>query len=40
MKNSADQGGYYPQRPRWITPAKAELNNCFIIDSKYFPVLN
>ena len=36
MKNSADQGGCYPQRP------KAEVDNslrCFIIHSKYFPVL-
>ena len=35
MKNSADQGGCYPPRP-----TKAEFNNCFIIHSKYFPVLN
>ena len=32
MKNSADHGGCYPQRPRWITqnssyPTKAEFNN-------------
>ena len=51
MKNSADQGGRYPQRPKaevdntlrdlqnFSYPAKAELNNCFIIHSKYFPVL-
>ena len=31
MKNSADQGGCYPP--------KAEFNNCFIVHSKYFPVL-
>ena len=51
MKNSADQGGGYPQRPkaevdntlRYLQnssyPTKAEFNNCFIIHSKYFPVL-
>ena len=51
MKNSADQGGCYPQRPRAEVdntlrdlqnssyPTKAEFNNCFIIHSKYFPVL-
>ena len=33
MKNSADQGGCYSPRP------KAEFNNCFIIHSKYFPVI-
>ena len=48
MKNSADQGGCYPQRPKaevdntlWDLqnssyPTKAEFNNCFIIHSKYF----
>ena len=48
MKNSADQGGYYPQRPKAEVdntlrdlqnssyPTKAEFNNCFIIHSKYF----
>ena len=51
MKNSADQGGCYPQRPKTEVdntlrdlqsssfPTKAEFNNCFIIHSKYFPVL-
>ena len=51
MKNSADQGGCYPQRPKTEVDdtlrdlqkssysAKAEFNNCFIIHSKYFPVL-
>ena len=51
MKNSADQGGRYPQRPKAEVdntlrdlqnssyPTKAEFNNCFIIHSKYFPVL-
>ena len=48
MKDSADQGGCYPQRPKAEvdnTPQdlqsssyhmKAEFNNCFIIHSKYF----
>ena len=48
MKNSADQGGCYPPRPNNTLrdlqnssyPTKAEFNNCFIIHSKYFPVLN
>ena len=47
MKNSADQGGCYPQRPKIKVdnilqdvqnssyPTKAEFNNCFIIHSKY-----
>ena len=51
MKNSADQGGCYPQRPKAEVdntlrdlqnssyPTKAEFNNCFIIHSKYFPFL-
>ena len=51
MKNSADQGGWYPPRPKaevyntlrdlpnYSYPTKAEFNNCFIIHSKYFPVL-
>ena len=51
MKNSADQGGCYSQRPKAEVdstlrdlqnssyPSKAEFNNCFIIHSKYFPVL-
>ena len=51
MKNSADQGGCYPQRPKagmdntlWDLqnssyPTKAEFNNCFIIHSKYFLLL-
>ena len=46
MKNSADQGGCYPQRPKAKVdntlrdlqnssyPTKAEFNNCFIIHSK------
>ena len=40
MKNSADQGGCYPQRLKsssYLT--NAEFNNCFISHSKYFPVL-
>ena len=51
MKNSADQGGCYPQRPKAEVdtlrdlqnssyPTKAEFNNCFIIYSKYFPFFN
>ena len=52
MKNSADQGGGYPQRPKTEVnnilrdlqnssyPTKAEFNNCFIIHSKYFLLLN
>ena len=48
MKNSAEQGGCYPQRPKAEVdntirdlqnssyPTKAEFNNCFIIHSKYF----
>ena len=51
MKNSAEQGGCYPQRLKAEVdntlrdlqsspyPTKAEFNNCFIIHSKYFPVL-
>ena len=51
MKNSGDLGGCYPQRPKAEVdntlrdlqnssyPMKGELNNCFIIHSKYFPVL-
>ena len=51
MKNYADQGECYPQRPEAEVdntlrdlqnsscPTKAEFNNCFIIHSKYFPVL-
>ena len=51
MKNSADQGGCYPQRPKAEVantlrdlqnstyPMKAKFNNCFVIHSKYFPVL-
>ena len=51
MKNSAEQGGCYPQRPKAEVdntlrdlqnssyPTKAEFHNCFIIHSKYFPVL-
>ena len=48
MKNSADQGGCYPQRSKAEVdntlrdlqnssyPTKVEFNNCFIIHSKYF----
>ena len=51
MKNSADQGGAYPPRPKAEVdntlqalqnssyPTNAEFNNCFIIHLKYFPVL-
>ena len=51
MKNSADQGGCYLQRPKAGVdktlrdlqnssyPTKAEFNNCFIINSKYFLLL-
>ena len=51
MKNSADQGGCYPERPNAEVDntlrdlqnssyaAKAEYNNCFIIHSKYLLVL-
>ena len=51
MKNSADQGGSYPERPKAEVdntirdlqnssyPTKAEFDNCFIIHSKYFPIL-
>ena len=51
MKNSADQGGCYPQRPKAEVdntlrdrqnssyPTKAEFNNWFIIHSKYFLLL-
>ena len=51
MKNSADQGGCYPQRPKAEVdynfrdlqnssyPTKALFNNCFIIHSKYFLLL-
>ena len=47
MKNSADQGGCYPQRPKAEVnntlrdlqnssyPTKAEFNNCFIIHSTF-----
>ena len=51
MKNSAEQGGCYPQRPKAEVdntlrdlqnssyPTKAEFNNCCMIHSKYFPLL-
>ena len=51
VKNSADQGGCYPQRPKAEVDntlrhlqnssyrTKGEFNNCFIIHSKYFLVL-
>ena len=50
MKNSADQGGCYPQRPKAEVdntlrdlqnssyPTKAEFNHCFIIHSKFSPL--
>ena len=50
MKNSAEQGGCYPQRLKAEVdntlrdlqnssyPLKAEFNNCIVIHSKYFPV--
>ena len=51
MKNSADQGGCYPQTPKAevdntlqdlqksLYHTKAEFSNCFVIHSKYFLVL-
>ena len=51
MKNSADQGWCYPQRPKAEVdntlrdlqnssyPTEAEFNNCLIIYSKYFQTL-
>ena len=51
MKNSADQGRCYPQRPKAEVdntlldlqnssyPTKAEFNNYFIIHSNIFPFL-
>ena len=51
MKNSADEGGCYSQRPKAevdnTLPGSAEFfisylasfHHCFIIHSKYFPVL-
>ena len=51
MKNSADQGGCYPQRVKAKVdntlrdgqnssyPTKAEFNNCFIIHSNISPLL-
>ena len=51
MKNPADQGGCYPQRPKDEVnnilrdlqnssySTKAEFNNCLIIHSKHFPVM-
>ena len=51
MKNSADQGGCYPQRQKAevdntllelqnsLYPTKAKFNNCFLILSKYFLLL-
>ena len=50
MKNSADQGGCYPQRlkaevdntlrdlQKSSYPTKGEFNNCFLSHSKYFLV--
>ena len=47
MKNSADQGGCSASVDNTLRdlqnssyPTEAEFNNCFIIHSKYFPVLN
>ena len=49
MKNSADQGGSYPQRPKAEVdntlqalqhssyPMNAKFNKCFIIHLKIFP---
>ena len=51
MKNSADQGGCYPQRPKAEVDntlrdlqissylTKAKFNKCFIIHPKYFLLL-
>ena len=53
MKNSADQGGCYPHRPKakvdntlrdvqnssYPTKANYKFSNCFMIHSKYFPIL-
>ena len=51
MKNSTDQGGCYPQRPKAEVdnilrdlqnssyPTKTSFNNCFIIHSTYLLVL-
>ena len=51
MKNSAEQGGCYPQRPKDEVNnilrdlqnssylTKAKFNNSFIIHSKYFPII-
>ena len=51
MKNSADQGGCYPQTLKAKVdntlrdlqnspyPTNAEFKNCLIIHSKYFPFL-
>ena len=43
MKNSAEQEGCYPPRTKAeqnsSQPMTAELNNCVIIYSKYFPDL-
>ena len=48
MKNSADQGGCNPRRPKAEVeaegrgcsyPMKAKFNNYFITHSKYFPIL-
>ena len=50
MKNSADLGGCYPPRSSASAdntlldlqnssyPTKAKFNNCFIVNSKYFPI--
>ena len=51
MKNSADQGGRFQQRPKAEVdntlrdlqnssyPTKAEFNNCFVIHSEYLLIL-
>ena len=39
MTNSADQGGRYPTKPKAeVDNTLPDLQNCFIIHSKYFPI--
>ena len=39
MTNSADQGGRYPTKPKAeVDNTLRDLQNCFIIHSKYFPI--
>ena len=40
MKNSASVDNTLRDLQNSSYPTKAEFNNCFIIHSKYFPVLN